>query len=157
MQAAAAVWRRSFSPYFEAKAAMENAVMAAARAGLPAVIVNPATFFGPWDFCPLDVSFVGMVLQRRFAVVLNQATCIIDVRDVAEAIDRALSCEMYGRPIPLAGHNIGFPDLVMRTAHLAGLPMAPPIPVDSNLVSASAYWMQFGCMAFGLTPPAVLS
>jgi len=38
-------WRRSMYPYFEAKAAMEQTVMAAARQGLPAVIVNPVA----WD------------------------------------------------------------------------------------------------------------
>ena len=47
-QAAAAVWRRSVSPYFEAKAAMERTVMEAARSGLRAVIVNPSAFLGPW-------------------------------------------------------------------------------------------------------------
>jgi dihydroflavonol-4-reductase len=157
MQAAAAVWRRSVSPYFEAKAAMEHAVMAAAREGLPAVIVNPASFLGPWEYRSLDVSFVGLVLQRKFPMVLNQPTCVIDVRDVADAIDRALTHEMYGQPIPLSGHNIGLPDLVMRTAHLAGLPMLPPIPLDPAFVSASTYWMQMGWMGLGLEPPPALN
>lgn len=157
LQAAAAVWRRTVSPYFEAKAAMEHAVVAAAGEGLRAVIVNPASFLGPWEFRPLDVSFVGLVLQRKFPMVLNQLTCVIDVRDVADAIDRALSQEMYGQPIPLSGHNIGFSELVMRTAQLAGLPTVPPIPLEPSFAAASAFWMQMGCMAFGVAPPTALN
>jgi dihydroflavonol-4-reductase len=156
LQAAATVWRRTISPYFEAKAAMEHAVVAAAREGLPAVIVNPASFLGPWEFRPTG-NFVRMVLERRFSVVLNQDTCVIDVRDVADAIDRALSQELYGHPIPLSGHNIGWRDLVMRTAELAGLAIMPPIPLDPSFVSASAYWMQMGWMAMGFAPPTALS
>ncbi len=152
-RAAAAVWRRSITPYFEAKTAMEHAVVAAAQTGLPAVIVNPAVFLGPWEFREVEGSFVRLVLAQRLPMVVNQTACVIDVRDVADAIDRALSQELYGHPIPLSGHNIGFPDLVMRIAHLAGMTMLPPIPLDPAFVSASTYWMQMGCMSLGVEPP----
>jgi dihydroflavonol-4-reductase len=155
--AAAAVWRRSITPYFEAKAAMERAVIAAARKGLPAVIVNPAVFLGPWDFREVEGSFTRQVLEQRFPVVLNQPMCVVDVRDVADAIDRALAQELYGHPIPLCGCNIGLPELVEWTSQLAGLAPLPPFLLDPDLVSASAFWMQATSMAFGFVPHPALN
>lgn len=152
-QSAAAVWRRSMSPYFEAKAAMERTVIVAARRGLQAVIVNPGAFLGPWEYRTVEASFVRSVLEQRFPMVLDQAMCVIDVRDVAEAIDLALSQDYYGRPIPLSGHNISLRDLVIRTAQLAGLRVAPPFLLSPDAVAASVYWIQRASMAFGMTPP----
>jgi dihydroflavonol-4-reductase len=155
--AAAAVWRRSVTPYFEAKAGMERAVVAAARNGLPAVIVNPGTFLGPWDFRETKNSFVARVLERGFPMVLNQGMCVIDVRDVADAIDRALFHEVYGLPIPLSGHNLALLDLVMFTSQLAGLTPTVPFPLQPGAVSASTYWTQWAYMAFGVVPPETLN
>jgi nucleoside-diphosphate-sugar epimerase len=154
--AASAVWRRSLSPYFEAKAAMERTVIAAAREGLPAVIVNPAAFLGPWEFRAVEGSFVRLVLERRLPMVIDQPMCVIDVRDVADAIDRAMSRELFGRAIPLAGHNIGLPHLAILTARLAGLPSPPPLPLDGRAVSAAAFWAEAACKAFGIAPPPAL-
>ncbi|HEY3626990.1 MAG TPA: NAD-dependent epimerase/dehydratase family protein [Terracidiphilus sp.] len=155
-QQAAAVWRRSISPYFEAKAAMERAVVAAARNGLRAVIVNPGAFLGPWEYRTVEASFVRSVLEQRFPMVLDQAMCVIDVRDVAEAIDRALVHEFYGRPVPLSGHNISLQNLVMLTAQLAGLQLGRPLLLPPDTVLATIFWMQRGFMAWGLTPPEPL-
>ena len=154
--AAAALWRRSVSPYFEARAAMEQTVIAAASEGLPAVIVNPAAFLGPWEFQAGDRSIVRLVLARMLPVVADQTICVIDVRDVADAIDRAMSQEFFGRPIPLAGHNIALRDLVVRIARLAGMPPVPPLIVDGRAVSAAAFWTQAAFTAFGLATPASL-
>jgi dihydroflavonol-4-reductase len=156
-ESAAAVWRRSVSPYFEAKAAMEHAVIAAAREGLPAVVVNPAASLGPWEFRAVEDSFVRLVLEHRLPMVVDQMVCIIDVREVADAIDRAVSHQLYGRPIPLSGHNIAVPDLVMRIAQLAGLGAVPVLPVDPSAVSALVFWMQRALMLYGFTPPTPLN
>ena len=155
-QQAAAVWRRSVSPYFEAKAAMERTVIAAARRGLRAVVVNPGAFLGPWEYRSVEASFVRSVLDQRFPMVLDQVMCVIDVRDVAEAVDRALKCEFYGRPIPLSGHNISLQQLVALTAQLAGMRQARPLLLPSEPVLAGVYWMQRGMMAWGMKPPEPL-
>jgi nucleoside-diphosphate-sugar epimerase len=156
LEGAAALWRRSVCPYFEAKAAMEQAVIAAAREGLPAVIVNPAAFVGPWEFRQADWNFVPLVLAGKLPVVTDGTMCVIDVRDVADAIDRALARELYGRVIPLAGHNICPWDLVMRTARLAGVPSRPPLVVNALASSAAAYWAHLAYQGFGLRPPPFL-
>lgn len=155
-EAAAALWRRSLSPYFEAKAAMERAVVAAARDGLPAVIVNPAACLGPWEYRAVERSLVGQVLEQRLTMVIGRTMCVIDVRDVSDAIDRALSQELYGRPIPLSGHNIDLAEFVMRTRKLAGMSPQPPLPIHPTIVSSAAYWMQMAFIAGGIAPPAGL-
>lgn len=151
--AADALWRHSMSPYFEAKVVMEQVVMEAACRGLPAVIVNPAMSLGPWEFRPAEGSFVRLVLERRLPMVLDRILCVIDVRDVADAIDRAVSRELYGRPIALAGYNVSFADLVVLTARLAGLPFVRPLPLDGRMVSATVFWTHAAYAAFGLDPP----
>ncbi|HLY16922.1 MAG TPA: NAD-dependent epimerase/dehydratase family protein [Bryobacteraceae bacterium] len=154
--AAAALWRRSVSPYFEAKTAVEQMVLAAAP-GLPVVVVNPAVFLGPWEYRAEELSIVRAVLAGRLPVVMDHTICVIDVRDVAEAIDRALARELFGKPIPLAGHNIALADLVFQTACLAGMQAPPPLTIDGGLLSAAAFWMHAAFSAWGMQPPQYLS
>jgi dihydroflavonol-4-reductase len=154
VEAAAALWRRSVSPYFEAKVAMEQAVIAAA--GVRAVIVNPVAFLGPWEFREAERNFVPLVLARRLPMVIGQTMCVIDVRDVADAIDRAVSREFFGKPIPLAGHNILPVDLAVMTARLGGVPATPPLVVDGHAAAAAAFWGHWAFSAFGMPAPSFL-
>ena len=150
------LWRRLACPYYEAKTAMEQAVMAAAREGLRTVIVNPVTFVGPWVFRDDTWNFVSRALKGILPAVIDQVMAVIDVRDVAEAIDLALSREFFGRQIPLSGHNIHPADLVARTAALAGLPPVRPWAVPGFLASAGSYWTHMAFTAFGFAAPAYL-
>ena len=154
---AAALWRRSYSPYFEAKAAMERAVIAAAREGMQAVVVNPVACFGPWEFRARERCFVRLVVERGLPMILDQGVCVMDTRDAAEAIDRALAEEMYGRPIPIAGHNIGAHELSLRIARMAGIDRPQIMPVHPATASAYAYWMQMASMAWGFEPPTAMN
>jgi dihydroflavonol-4-reductase len=153
LRAMESAWRRSVYPYFEAKAAMEQTVIAAARQGLQAVVVNPASCLGPWEFRERS-SFVRAVLGGQFSLIMDHMVSVIDVRDVAIAMDRALSGELFGRPIPLAGHNATLANLAARISALDGV-AARPISVDSRLSSLVAFWAGAGSAAFGLTVPEV--
>jgi dihydroflavonol-4-reductase len=132
---------------------MERCVLAAARDGLPAVIVNPTSFIGPWEFRKFDDCFVNLVLSGRFPIVMSQMNSVIDVRDVAAAIDRAVSRELFGCPIALAGHNVSLPDLVYRTAQVAGMRFPPPVPFDSETSTMIAFWGQTACNLLGIESP----
>lgn len=154
---AAALWRRSYSPYFEAKVAMERAVIAAAREGMEAVVVNPVACFGPWEFRARERCFVRLVVERGLPMILDQGVCVMDTRDAAEAIDRALAKEIYGRPIPIAGHNVGAHELSLRIARMAGIARPQIMPVHPASASAFAYWMQMACMAWGFEPPTAMN
>jgi dihydroflavonol-4-reductase len=151
-----ALWRRMVCPYYESKSAMDQAVLAAARDGLQAVIVNPVAFVGPWNFRE-GWNLVPNILSGQIPVVIDLVMSVIDVRDVADAIDLAISREYFGRQIPLAGHTIHASDLVVRTARLAGMPVPPPMSVPGPLAVAGAYWTHLTLSAFGLRSPELLS
>jgi dihydroflavonol-4-reductase len=153
-QAMESAWRRSVYPYFEAKVAMERAVIAAAREGLPVAVINPAACLGPWEFRDKEMSFVHLVLSRRLPMVMEQVINVIDVRDVAMAIDLALTREYFGSPIPLAGHDITMTALAGRIAALSGV--AAPMGIDSRLASAAGFWAETAFAALGRPAPELL-
>jgi nucleoside-diphosphate-sugar epimerase len=153
--------RRSTYPYFAAKAAMEQSVLAAADQGLPAVVVNPAACLGPWEFRGEQSSLVRLVMGRKLPVVMDRMLSVIDVRDVAEAIDRALEREFFGRRIALAGHNMSLADLARQIARLdgdsgGGAGGALPMAIDPRLASLAAFWNSAALAAFGQRSPDVL-
>lgn len=138
-------WRRSTYPYFAAKQAMEQCVLHAAAQGLPAVIINPAACLGPWEFRSESSSFVRLVLNRRLPLVMDQVLSVIDVRDVAEIIGSALQREMFGRPIPVAGHNTHLAELARQILAIDGGNDPAPLLIDPQMasfaaLSASAAW-----------------
>ncbi len=155
IRAMAAAWRRSVYPYFQAKAAMEDEVLQASRHGLPVVIVNPTACLGPWEFRREGSSFVRMTLARWFPVVTDQMMNFIDVRDVAVAIELALSKEYFGKPIPLAGHDVTGAALAQQIAALNGGPI--PYALSDQLAgpptSAVAFWTQAAFAALGSSAP----
>src|SRR5207245_10629259 len=71
------------NPYLMAKAAMEDLVLDAARIGLPAVVVNPTAFFGPYDSKPTSGTQILMIARRLMPLYIAGKAHAIDVRDVA--------------------------------------------------------------------------
>jgi dihydroflavonol-4-reductase len=147
--------RHSLYPYFRVKRTMEDIVMAAARDGLPVVVVNPSACLGPWDNKREDSSLVRMVLGERLPAVMHHVVNVIDVRDVAAGMVAALEAEHYAVPIPLAGHNIAMDDLVRRLAALAGV-RAPDLVTDSRLTAVAAFWGEVAWAALGRPAPYAL-
>lgn len=149
------LWRRLASPYFETKFAMEQVVMQAASEGLRAIIVNPVAFVGPWQLRQAW-RFVAVELPRLAPAIVNRIMSVIDVRDVAEAVDLALEREWFGRPIPLAGHNVLLTDLLARTSRLAGVPPAPVWSVPEFAGAFGPYITHLAFTALGFPPPPYL-
>lgn len=152
MAAMESAWRRSVFPYFEAKVAMERVVMEAAREGLPAVIVNPAACLGPWEFRGENSSLVRLVLTRRLPLMMDRTLSVIDVRDVASAIDAALKRELFGRPISLAGHNLTLVELARQILELDGRG-GSPIAVNASVASMAAFWTALSYAAWNQATP----
>ena len=147
--------RRSVYPYFGVKQLMEDMVLDAAHAGLPALILNPSAFLGPGDSKPEDSSFARMVMARRLPVTMSHVINVIDVRDVAANVCAALAARRYGVRIPLAGHDIAVDDLARRIATLAGV--APPGMSSSTRVAAiAAFWGEFALSMAGRAAPHAL-
>ena len=82
------------NPYLMAKAAMEDHVLAEARKGLPAVVVIPTVFFGPYDKRPSSGTQILMMAKGQMPAYIQGPVNVIDVRDVAAAM--ILAAEVGG-------------------------------------------------------------
>jgi dihydroflavonol-4-reductase len=111
-------------PYCRSKYEAEQAAMAAARSGLPVVIVNPTMPIGPGDvhLTPPSRMLLGF-LNGTTRAYLDCAFNLVDVRDVALghvlAADRGRTGERY----ILGGENIDLPALLELLAEVTGLTM----------------------------------
>ncbi|MEO8333502.1 MAG: NAD-dependent epimerase/dehydratase family protein [bacterium] len=145
-------WRRRIVPYFRVKQLMEDMVLHAARDGLPAVVVNPTAFLGPWEIGAGRSSFVRMVMQRELPATMHHVINVVDVRDVAAVICAAVVARRYGVRVPIAGHNIAVDALAKRIATIAGV-TAPLLSTDSRATAAAAYWIDAAMALTGRATP----
>lgn len=116
------------NPYLMAKAAMEQAVLEAARGGLPAVVVNPTAFFGPYDSKPTSGSQILMIAKRQMPAYIQGPANVIDVRDVAVGLIRAAERGRIGERYILGNWNTTQRELNELIAKVSGVP-APFLPV----------------------------
>lgn len=141
--------RRRMYPYFELKARIEAAVLSAA---LPCVVVNPTACLGPWETRRSDASLVYLALTGRLPVVARDVVNVVDTRDVAEVLLRALERGMYARPIAVAGHNLPLSELVERVC-LLGRVTPPVCTLDARTASLFALWAEAAFASMGREVP----
>lgn len=147
--------RRRVYPYFGVKQMMEDMVLDAARAGLPAVILNPSAFLGPGDSKPESSSFTRMVMSGRLPMTMTHVINVIDVRDVAANVCAALEAERHGVQIPLAGHDVAVNELARRIAMLAGV-APPPLTTGTRVAAIAAFWAETALSMTGRAAPHAL-
>ena len=130
---------RAVSSYFKVKQEIEDAVLAAARIGLPAVIVNPTMCLGPWDVKARPLCLVPELLRGSIPVSINHTVNIIDVREVAFGLIEAVTRGIYGEPIRLCGHNTDLSALYRRVCEMGGAePPALRAPAPIGIAAAVA-------------------
>jgi dihydroflavonol-4-reductase len=132
------------NPYLVAKAAMEEAVLEAAREGLPAVVVNPTAFFGPYDSKPSSGTQILMIARRQMPAYVQAPINVIDVRDVAVGMIKAAERGRVGERYILGNWNTTQKELNALIARIAGV-AAPVLPVPFVL---ARYGAKFGDWAF---------
>ena len=115
------------NPYLMAKAAMEDAVLEAAKGGLPAVVVNPTVFYGPYDSKPTSGTLILMIAKRLMPGYIQGPVNVIDVRDVAVGMVRAAERGRVGERYILGNWNTTQKELNKLIAEVAGV-MAPILP-----------------------------
>jgi dihydroflavonol-4-reductase len=111
-------------PYTRSKLLAEQSLLAAARGGLDAVIVNPTVPIGPDDrnLTPPG-ALVLMFLQGRSPAFLDCILNLVDVRDVATGMILAAERGRTGERYILGGENIALRDLLALMQQLSGRPM----------------------------------
>jgi dihydroflavonol-4-reductase len=145
-------WIRRFHPYFAVKQRIEADIVEAARAGLPAVIVNPTLCIGPWDLKALELCFVPRLLRGEAPVSVTHTVNVLDVRDVAIGLVAALEHEHYGQPTLLAGHNLSIESLYTWICEIGGA-SPPRVVAPIGLGAIATYWSEIALGAIGLSPP----
>lgn len=116
--------RYTNNPYLMAKAAMEEKILQSAQQGIPAVVVIPTEFFGPYDQQPTSGTHILMIANGRMTVYVPGRVNVIDVRDVAVAMIRAAERGRVGERYLVGNWNTTQKDLNELIAQVVGV--APP-------------------------------
>ncbi len=144
------------NPYLVAKAAMEDEVLAAARKGLPAVVVNPTAFFGPYDQRPTSGSQILMIAKRQMPAYIRGPVNVIDVRDVAAAMIRAAEVGKVGERYIVGNWNTTQKELNQLIAKVAGVP-PPRFPVPFGMAQVGSKAGEWASRKILHKPPPVPS
>jgi dihydroflavonol-4-reductase len=126
-------------PYKRTKLAAERLVLAAARRGLDAVVVNPTTPVGPGDRKPTPTGrMIARVARGRIpAYLAGTGLNVVDVRDVARGHVLAFERGERGERYLLGGENLSLQELFTRIARLAGR-RPPRLRIPYTAVRAAA-------------------
>ena len=122
-------------PYYEAKWAMEVEALAAARAGLPVVVLCPVAVFGPGDVHMAVSQPLLMAAKGRMPFYLDASFSVVDVRDVAEAHLAAAERGRIGERYILSAHNLTLREGLTEIARVAGA-QPPRLRIGGRLLDA---------------------
>lgn len=111
-------------PYCRSKCRAEHAALAAARRGLPVVVVNPTAVLGPGDdnLTP-PTEMLRLLLNGGPGFFLDCPLNFVDVRDVALGHLLAAERGRIGERYLLGGTNLTMRQLLALLSGLTGLPM----------------------------------
>ncbi len=130
-------------PYCLSKLRAENLALERGRQGEPIIVVNPTMPVGPGD---RGVSPPTRLLldfcQGRLPAMMHCDLNMIDVRDVAAGILKALERGRPGRRYLLGGENLDLSTFLGKLSKLTGQPL-PWIKVPSTIAMATAYLSEF--------------
>ncbi len=120
------------NPYLMAKVVMEEAVVEAAKSGLPSVIIVPSMFLGPYDTHPSSGTQIIMIAKRQMPAYVDGPVNVIDVRDVAVAMIQAAERGRIGERYLVGNWNTRQRELGALIAREAGV-TAPFLPMPFAL------------------------
>lgn len=138
--------------YCDSKFAAERCVLATARRGLDAVIVNPPSMYGAGDRRKGDGSLLGAVLAGDLRLAPPGGLNVANVEDVCDGIVAALHRGRTGERYILGGENLTGAELLARIARIVG-GRAPRRTVPPRVVRAAARALRWKERWFGSRPP----
>ncbi len=115
---------KEHNDYHRSKAEAEQVVLdAVAREGLDAVICNPATMIGPWDYEP---SMMGRALlslaKRKLPAVIDATSDYVDVRDVSDGMIAAAQKGQRGERYLLSGDVVNMEGILQYWQDITHVP-----------------------------------
>ena len=112
----------------------EDLVLDCIREGLPAVVVNPSYFVGPFDYRPSPFRlWFPLAIMSRVRLVPSGGFNVVGAADVAAAHLWALEHGAVGSRYPISGENISLAEFVSAVNMAAGRPRAPKTVPDGIL------------------------
>jgi dihydroflavonol-4-reductase len=146
--------REVIGPYCRSKYWAEQHALGLARAGAPVVVVNPTLPVGPGDFgrSPPTQMMLDFCRGKRREYVDAELN-LIDVRDVAEGMVRAMRHGRPGRRYLLGHENLSVLGVFAILAKLTGLPL-PHRRVPYGLALTVAYVSEWWADVVTHRPPA---
>lgn len=116
--------------YVDSKKAAERIVQDAANRGEPVSIVYPGFMLGPWDWGPSSGRMLLGLAKHQPLFAPTGGLSICHASEVAAAIVRVASRELWGRKYILAGENISLRHFWRMIAGLLGkrkpcIPLGP--------------------------------
>jgi dihydroflavonol-4-reductase len=113
--------RAASGAYQRSKIVAERLVREMAKAGLPAIIVNPATVIGPNDARPTPTGRIIIAAATgRIPAFVDTGLNLVHVDDVARGHVAALRRGRIGERYILGGQNVCFARMLADIAALAG-------------------------------------
>jgi dihydroflavonol-4-reductase len=136
--------RDVIGPYCRSKFLAERHALRLARAGAPVLIVNPTLPVGPGDLgrSPPTQMLLDFCRGRR-REYLDAELNLIDVRDVADGMVRAMERGRPGRRYLLGHENLSIRGVFALLARFTGLPeprWRVPYPVALAAAYVSEWW-----------------
>lgn len=146
--------RDVIGPYCRSKYLAERQALRLARAGAPIVVVNPTLPVGPgdWGRSPPTQLILDFCRGKRREYVDAELN-MIDVRDVADGMVRAMERGRSGRRYLLGHENLSVHELFLLLARLTGLPK-PRWRVPYAVALAAAYVSELMADVLTHRPPA---
>jgi len=145
-------------PYCRSKLRAEMAAMALAREGKPVVIVNPTMPVGPGDRGPSPPTrLIRDFCLGRLPALMNCTLNVVDVRDTAEGLVRAMERGEPGRRYLIGGENLTLVSLLGILSELTGVPVprwSVPYPIGLAVAHFSEFWADH---VSGKTPKATVT
>jgi dihydroflavonol-4-reductase len=141
-------------PYCRSKFHAERYALGLGRRGAPIVVVNPTLPVGPGDRgrSPPTQMILDFCRGQRNEY-LDAELNLIDVRDVADGMVRAMQLGRPGHRYLLGHENLSIREVFRLLAQLTGLP-EPRWRVPYPLALAAAYISEFVADVFTHCPPA---
>jgi dihydroflavonol-4-reductase len=138
--------------YKKSKLMAEEAVLNAAANGFPAVIVNPTTPVGPYDWKPTPTGRIILdFLNGRMPAYVDTGMNVVAVEDVAEGHWQALQRGRVGQRYLLGGRNMTLKEILDSLASVTHR-RAPRVKMPYAVALAAAYAESIFCSITGREP-----
>jgi dihydroflavonol-4-reductase len=107
--------------YVVSKREAEQALLEEVSRGLDGLIVNPGFMVGPWDWKPSSGKMMVMLSKQPILFFAPRGGCsVVDVRDVADGIIKAITSGRAGERYILGGENMTYLELWKSMAKIMG-------------------------------------